>query len=185
VTRHAGEGAAPALDRAAMTAAQKTLRRQLHETIQKVGDDYGRRHSFNTAIAAVMELLNAVAKFDDASANDHALRQEAFEAMVLLLNPITPHASHALWQVLGHAETLLEDVPFPQADPAALVRDAVTLAVQVNGKLRGTIEIAVDAPREAIEAQALAEPNVQAFLSGLSVRKVIVVPGKIVNVVAG
>src|SRR5690606_786547 len=159
--------------------------RQLHETIQKVGDDYGRRHSFNTAIAAVMELLNAVAKFDDASGNGRALRQECLEAMVLLLNPITPHASHALWQALGHAEALLEDVPFPRADPAALVRDAVTLAVQVNGKLRGTIEIAVDAAREAIEAAALADPNVQAFLSGLQVRKVIVVPGKIVNVVAG
>src|SRR5690606_37949486 len=92
---------------------------------------------------------------------------------------------HALWQVLGHPETLLEDVPFPQPDPAALQREAVTLAVQVNGKLRGTIEVAVDATREAIEAQALAEPNVQAFLKGLSVRKVIVVPGKIVNVVAG
>ena len=132
-----------------------------------------------------MELLNAVAKFDDASGNGRALRQEALEAMVLLLNPITPHASHALWQALGHAETLLEDLPFPQADPAALARDAVTLAVQVNGKLRGTIEVPVDATREATQALALAEPNVQAFLSGLAVRKVIVVPGKIVNVVAG
>ena len=192
VQRHVEGGEAGGFDAAAATPAQKTLRRQLHETIQKVGDDYGRRHSFNTAIAAVMELLNAVAKFDPsagsgqaASANGRALRQECLEAMVLLLNPITPHASHALWQALGHPETLLEDLPFPQADPAALRRDAVTLAVQVNGKLRGTIEVAVDASREAIEAIALAEPNVQAFLSGLAVRKVIVVPGKIVNVVAG
>ena len=185
VQRPAGDGPGGAFDAAAATPAQKTLRRQLHETIQKVGDDYGRRHAFNTAIAAVMELLNAVAKFDDASANGRALRQECLEAMVLLLNPITPHASHALWQALGHPETLLEDVPFPQPDPAALVRDAVTLAVQVNGKLRGTIEVAVDAAREAIEAAALADPNVQAFLQGLAVRKVIVVPGKIVNVVAG
>ncbi|TWT17580.1 leucine--tRNA ligase [Luteimonas marina] len=185
VQRHVEGGAAGGFDAAAATPAQKTLRRQLHEAIQKIGDDYGRRHSFNTAIAAVMELLNAVAKFDGASANGRALRQECLEAMVLLLNPITPHASHALWQALGHPETLLEDLPFPQADPAALQRDAVTLAVQVNGKLRGTIEVAVDASREAIEAIALAEPNVQAFLSGLAVRKVIVVPGKIVNVVAG
>jgi leucyl-tRNA synthetase len=185
VQRHAEGGrAAAAFDAATATPAQKALRRQLHETIQKVGDDYGRRHSFNTAIASVMELLNALAKSDDASANGSALRQEAFEAIVLLLNPITPHASHALWQVLGHPETLLEDQPFPQADAAALVRDAVTLAVQVNGKLRGTIEVAVDLPREAIEAAALAEPTVQSFLSGLAVRKVIVVPGKIVNVVA-
>ncbi|TDK26116.1 leucine--tRNA ligase [Luteimonas aestuarii] len=186
VQKHVESGSVVgAFDPASATAAQKALRRQLHETIQKVGDDYGRRHSFNTAIASVMELLNALAKSDDASANGVALRQEAFSAIVLLLNPITPHASHALWQVLGHAETLLEDVPFPQADTDALVRDAVTLAVQVNGKLRGTIEVAVDLPREAIEAAALAEPNVQAFLAGLSVRKVIVVPGKIVNVVAG
>ena len=185
VHRHAQGGPAGRFDPASATPAQKALRRQLHETIQKVGDDYGRRHAFNTAIAAVMELLNAVARFDDASDNGHALRQEALESMVLLLNPITPHACHALWQVLGHPETLLEDVPFPQPDPAALQREAVTLAVQVNGKLRGTIEVAVDATREAIEAQALAEPNVQAFLKGLSVRKVIVVPGKIVNVVAG
>ena len=106
------------------------------------------------------------------------------EAAVLLLNPITPHSSHALWQLLGHAEALLEDVPFPRADPAALVRDAVTLAVQVNGKLRGTIEVAADAPRDLVEALAKAEPNAAKFLEGLTVRKVIVVPGKIVNIVA-
>ena len=184
VHRHAAGGPAGAFDATAATPAQKALRRQLHETIQKVGDDYGRRHSFNTAIAAVMELLNAVAKFDDASDNGRALRQEAFEAMVLMLNPITPHICHALWQVLGHPETLLEDVPFPQPDPAALQREAVTLAVQVNGKLRGTIEVAVDASREAIEAQVLAAPQVQPYLSGATVRKVIVVPGRVVNIVA-
>ena len=183
VERHMAGGAAPALDVASLTAGQKTLRRQLHETIQKVGDDYGRRHSFNTAIAALMELLNHVSKSDDASPNGRALRQEALEAIVLLLNPITPHASHALRQRLGHAETLLEDVPFPRPDAAALERDAVTLAVQVNGKLRGTIEAAVDASREALEAMALAEPHVAVLLQGKTVRKVIVVPGKIVNIV--
>jgi leucyl-tRNA synthetase len=90
-----------------------------------------------------------------------------------------------LWQALGHAETLIEDQPFPKADPAALVRDALTLAVQVNGKLRGTVDVAVDAAREAVEQLALAEPAVQRALEGLTVRKVIVVPGKIVNIVAG
>ncbi|MDG2524450.1 leucine--tRNA ligase [Stenotrophomonas sp. HITSZ_GD] len=184
VEKHAEGGSAPALDAAALGANQKAMRRKTHETIGKVGDDYGRRHSFNTAIAAVMELSNAVHKFDDDSAQGRAVRQEALEAMVLLLNPITPHASHALWQVLGHGETLLEDVRFPQADPAALVRDAVTLAVQVNGKLRGTIEVAADAPREQVEALAQAEPNAAKFLEGLTVRKVIIVPGKIVNIVA-
>jgi leucyl-tRNA synthetase len=185
VHKHVAEGPAPKLDAAALDGAQRTLRRQLHECIQKVGDDYGRRHTFNTAIAAVMELLNAIAKFDDASAQGRALRQECFEAVTLLLNPITPHTSHALWQALGHAETTIEDLPFPEADPAALVRDAVTLAVQVNGKLRGTIDVSVNASKETVEALALAEPNVQKFMEGMSVRKVIVVPGKIVNIVVG
>ncbi|MDQ3206769.1 MAG: leucine--tRNA ligase [Pseudomonadota bacterium] len=169
---------------ATLSAQQKTLRRHLHETIQKVGDDYGRRHSFNTAIAALMELLNHVSKFDDMSDAGRAVRHEALQAMVLLLNPVTPHVSHALWQALGHAETLLEDVPFPQADPAALARDAVTLAVQVNGKLRGTIEVPVNLDNAQVERLALAEPHVARFLQDMTVRKVIVVPGKIVNIVA-
>ena len=184
VTGHAAQPDHPVVDPAALNSVQKTMRRQLHETIQKVGDDYGRRHSFNTAIAALMELLNHVTRFNDMSDQGRAVRHEALEAMVLLLNPVTPHTSHALWQVLGHPETLLEDVPFPAADPAALARDAVTMAVQVNGKLRGTIEVAVDADKAAVEKMALAEPHVSRFLEGLQVRKVIVVPGKIVNIVA-
>jgi len=190
VTTHASQPDHPDVDAllksgSQLNAAQKTLRRQLHEAIQKIGDDYGRRYSFNTAIAALMELLNHVSKFDDMSEQGRAVRHETLQTMVLLLNPVTPHISHHLWQVLGNAETLLEDVPFPQADPAALARDAVTLAVQVNGKLRGTIEVAVQMPREEIEAAALAEPNVAKFMDGMSVKKVIVVPGKIVNIVAG
>jgi leucyl-tRNA synthetase len=185
VQKHAADGPAPAVDPATLSAGQKALRRKTHETIDKVGNDYGKRHSFNTAIAAVMELSNAVSKFDDASDSGRAVRQEALEAAVLLLNPITPHASHALWQALGHPETLLEDVAFPQVDPAALVRDSVTLAVQVNGKLRGTIEVAADAAREHIEGLARAEPNTAKFLEGATIRKVIIVPGKIVNIVAG
>ncbi|MEO5628288.1 MAG: class I tRNA ligase family protein, partial [Thermomonas sp.] len=182
---HAAQPDHPQVDVQALDTVQKTLRRHVHEAIQKVGDDYDRRHSFNTAIAALMELLNHLGKFTGMGDQDRAVRHEAFEAIVLLLNPITPHVSHALWQVLGHAETLLEDVPFPQADAAALVRDAVTMAVQVNGKLRATIEMAVDASREMAEVAALAEPAVARLLEGLTVRKVIVVPGKIVNIVAG
>jgi leucyl-tRNA synthetase len=182
---HVSQPDHPKVYASALDAAQKTLRRHVHEAIAKVGDDYGRRYSFNTAIAALMELLNHMSKFADMSEQGRAVRHEAFEAIVLLLNPITPHFSHAAWQALGHPETLLEDVPFPQADPAALVRDAVTLAVQVNGKLRAQIEMPVDAPREAIEAAAMAEPRVIEFLQGLQVRKVIVVPGRIVNIVAG
>ena len=185
VHKHAEAGAAPALDVAALDDQQKAIRRKTHETIGKVGDDYGRRHAFNTAIAAVMELLNVLGKADDASAQGRAVRQEALQAAVLLLNPITPHACHAMWQVLGHGETLLEDQPFPQADATALVKDALTLAVQVNGKLRGTIDVAADASREQIEAAAKEEPNAAKFLEGLGIRKVIIVPGKIVNIVAG
>jgi leucyl-tRNA synthetase len=183
VHAHVAQPDHPEVDAGALDPAQKTLRRHIHEAIQKVGDDYGRRHSFNTAIAALMELLNHVGKFDDMSDMGRAVRHEAFEAIVLLLNPITPHISHALWQALGHAETLLEDVPFPNADPAALVRDALTLAVQVNGKLRGTIEVVPDAAREVVEAAALADPHVAAFVAGKEIRKVVVVPGKIVNIV--
>jgi leucyl-tRNA synthetase len=184
VHKHVDGGPAPMLDAAALSPDAKALRRQLHEVIQKVGDDYGRRHTFNTAIAAVMELLNALAKFNEAGDTARALRHEAFEAIALLLNPITPHTSHALWQLLGHSETTLEDVAFPKADPAALVRDSVTLAVQVNGKLRATLDVAVDAAREDIERLARAEPQVAKYLDGHAVKKVIVVPGKIVNIVA-
>ena len=184
VTTHAAQPDHPQVDAAQLNAAQKTMRRHLHEAIQKVGDDYGRRYSFNTAIAALMELLNHVSKFDDVSEQGRAVRHETLQAMVLLLNPVTPHVSHHLWQVLGNAEALIEDIPFPQADPAALTRDAVTLAVQVNGKLRATIEVGVQTPREDIEAAALAEPNVVKFMEGMTVKKLIVVPGKIVNIVA-
>ncbi|WP_046971411.1 leucine--tRNA ligase [Dyella japonica] len=185
VTTHAANPDHPVVDPSALDAGQKTLRRQVHETIQKVSDDFGRRHSFNTAIAALMELLNALNKFNDQSDQGRAVRHEALEAMVLLLNPVVPHVSHALWQVLGHPASVLEDQSWPQVDGAALVRDSLTLAVQVNGKLRGTIEVAANASKEEAEALARAHPQVAAFLEGQTVRKVIVVPGKIVNIVAG
>jgi leucyl-tRNA synthetase len=185
VLTHVSQPDHPEVDASQLNAAQKTLRRQLHETIQKVGDDYGRRHSFNTAIAALMELLNHVSKFGDMSDQGRAVRHEALQAMVLLLNPVTPHVSHALWQALGHQEALLEDVPFPIADPAALTRDSITLAVQVNGKLRATIDVPVNVAKEEAERLALAEPGVVQFVAGQTVKKVIVVPGKIVNIVVG
>jgi leucyl-tRNA synthetase len=185
VQKHVADGKTGQLDAQHLTAEQKNIRRQLHETIQKVGDDYGRRYTFNTAIASVMECLNALSKFDDASSNGRALKQEAYEAIALLLNPITPHTSHALWQALGHAETTLEDIPFPQADNDALTRDSVKLAVQVNGKLRATIEVAVNTSKEIIEQLAKAEPNVEKHMEGQTVKRIIIVPGKIVNIVVG
>jgi leucyl-tRNA synthetase len=183
VVTHAANPDHPVVDAASLNAAQKTLRRQVHETIQKVSDDIGRRYAFNTAIAALMELLNAVGKFDDQSDQGRAVRHEALEAMVLLLNPVTPHIAHTLWQVLGHGETLIEDQPWPKGDAAARVKEAITLAVQVNGKLRGTIEVAVATANAEIERLALAEPKVVEFMGGQTPKKIIVVPGKIVNIV--
>ncbi|MCW5566833.1 MAG: leucine--tRNA ligase, partial [Dokdonella sp.] len=180
---HVAQPDHPEVDTTALTPDQKALRRQIHETIAKVTDDFGRRQSFNTAIAALMELLNAVARFADMSDNGRAVRHEAFETIVLLLNPITPHTCHALWKALGHAESLVDAQAWPKADPAALVRDAVTLAVQVNGKLRGTIELAVSAGREEAEQAALSEASVRPHVEGRTIRKVVVVPGKIVNIV--
>jgi leucyl-tRNA synthetase len=185
VTAHAAHPDHPVVEPDALDAAQKAMRRQVHETIQKVSDDFGRRHAFNTAIAALMELLNALNKFTDQSEQGRAVRHEALESMVLLLNPVVPHISHALWQVLGHPQTVLEDQPWPKADPAAMVRDTLTLAVQINGKLRATIALPAGASKEEAEAMARAQPQVAHFLEGLAVRKVIVVPGKIVNIVAG
>ena len=185
VITHVGQPDHPEVDPSQLDAGQKALRRQLHETIQKVSDDFGRRHAFNTAIAALMELLNALGKFTDQSDQGRAVRHEALETMVLLLNPVVPHVSHALWQALGHPQAVLDDQPWPKVDPAALVRESLTLAVQVNGKLRGTVEVAANASKEEAEALARAHPNVAAFLEGQTVRKVIVVPGKIVNIVAG
>jgi leucyl-tRNA synthetase len=183
VHSHVERGPCVALDTAALNAEQKAIRRKLHETIQKVGNDIGQRRTFNTAIAAVMELMNALTRFEDHSDQGRALMHEAWCAISLLLNPITPHTAHGLWQALGHGETLIEDVGYPVADPEALVRDSLKLAVQVSGKLRGTIEVSAAASEEEIRQQALIEPSVAKFLEGQTVRKIIVVPGKIVNVV--
>ena len=147
-------------------------------------DDYDRRYSFNTAIASIMELSNAVNKFDDQSAQGRAVCQEALETLILLLNPITPHICHALWQDLGHPETLLDDLPFPQVDPQAVERAQITLAVQINGKLRATLSVSPQASHDVIRAMACSQASVVKFLADKTIRKVIVVPGKIVNIVA-
>ncbi|MCB1637004.1 MAG: class I tRNA ligase family protein, partial [Xanthomonadales bacterium] len=183
VSEHVAAGPAPALDAAALTGDARALRSQLHQTIAKVGRDYAERFAFNTAIAAVMELINAISRFSDRSDAGRAVLQECWASIALLLNPITPHASHALWQALGHGESLIDDQPFPQADPAALVRDVVTIVVQVNGKLRSKLEMPPGSPREVVEAAALADEAVQRNLEGHAPKKVIVVPDKLVNVV--
>jgi leucyl-tRNA synthetase len=183
VVEHVATGPAPALDRAALDGAQRDLRRQIHETIAKVSDDIGRRYTFNTAVAAVMELLNAVTRAPGTSPQDRALKQEAYETLTLLLTPVVPHMAEALWKGLGK-KTSVMGAGWPAVDPAALKRDTLELVVQVNGKLRGHIRVAVDAARDAIEQAALAEPSVRPFVQGKDVKKIVVVPGKLVNVVA-
>jgi leucyl-tRNA synthetase len=182
VHAHIAQRNHPEVDPAALNAAQKALRRQTHETITKVSDDFGRRYSFNTAIASCMELLNALGKFEDTSDQGRAVRHEAFEAIVLLLNPITPHICHTLWQDLGHTDPIIARA-WPQADAKALVKDVVTLAVQVNGKLRGQIDVAIGAPKEQIESAALAHADVAKFVGAAVPKKIIIVPNKIVNIV--
>ncbi|MEE9492085.1 MAG: leucine--tRNA ligase [Gammaproteobacteria bacterium] len=182
VHTHVQQGRPKALDISALNDAQKALRLKLHETLQKVSDAIGRRFTFNTAIAANMELLNELGKFSDASEQGLALMQEALESVTLMLSPIVPHITQELWNALGHDE-LIVDYAWPQVDESALVRDSIELTVQVNGKLRGHISVAADASKDVVEAAALAESNVQRFIEGKEIRKVIVVPGRLVNLV--
>jgi leucyl-tRNA synthetase len=167
-----------------LTPEQKTLRRQIHQTIAKVNDDIGRRYTFNTAIAAVMELTNALARNDDCSDQGRALQQEGLETTVLLLAPIVPHISETIWRALGH-DSLVSVAPWPQADPAALQRDEIELTTQVNGKKRGTIQVSVNASEDEQRTAALNDPNVQRFIAGQTVRKCIIVPGRLINIVVG
>jgi leucyl-tRNA synthetase len=182
VVEHAAAGAVAAADWTTLDDAQKELRRKTHQTIAKISDDIGRRNSFNTAVAAAMELLNSINKFADDSDTGRAVQREALESIVLMLSPIVPHICHALWLELGH-ETPLVDRPWPDVDESALEADRIEMVVQVNGKLRARLSVSADADNESIEAQALADENVQRFVDGKAVRKVIIVPGRLVNVV--
>ena len=182
VFSHVSGGPAPLLDADALNDRQKAFRRKVHETVRKVGDDVGRRYTFNTAIAANMELLNEVGKFKEDSRSGQAVLQEALELVVLMLSPIVPHISHTLWQALGHADSVA-DRSWPQADGGALVKDSVELVVQVNGKVRGRISVAADASDEFVIDAAMAEPNVKRFMQGKTLGKAIVVAGRLVNLV--
>ncbi len=179
---HAAQPRAALPTPGALTENQRRLRNATHQAIAKVSDDIGRRRTFNTAIAAIMELLNALGRFEAASPADRAVLHEGLEAAVLMLSPIVPHICHRLWHVLGH-ERAIVDEPWPIADQAALSVDVIEVVVQVNGKLRSRVQVPADADRTAIEAAALEDEVVQRFTAGKAVRKVIVVPGKLVNVV--
>lgn len=171
----------PALH-AALSAELKALRMQLHQTIAKVTDDLERRHTFNTAIAAVMELMNGLAKCQDTDPVSRNLMQEALESIVVLLSPIVPHICHALWHELKPG-TGLSSQPWPKADDTAMVQDEIKLMVQVNGKLRSQINVAKDAAKEAVEQAALDDVHVRKFIEGQAIKKIIVVPGKLINIV--
>ena len=182
VHQHVSQGPATALDRQALTTEQRDLRRQVHETLRKVSHDIGTRRTFNTAIAAVMELMNSLARFDDRTPQGRAVMQEALEIVVLALQPVVPHACHALWRELGH-ERAVVDERWPEVDSAALARDSIEVVVQVNGKLRGRVTVPADADEAQVREAALADANVQKFMEGKPVRKFVYVPGKLANVV--
>ena len=161
--------------------AAADLRRKTHQTIKKVTEDIDGRFHFNTAFAAIMELVNAIYAFKP-SGQDAPVLREALETVVRLLAPFIPHLSEELWEVLGHGEGV-EAPGWPQWDENALKTTEITLVVQVNGKVRGKVSVATEADNQTIEAAALADDNVQRFIDGKQVRKVICVPGRLVNIV--
>jgi len=183
VLTHVDAGALPGARAAAVEGEGQDLRRRLHETIGKVSDDYGRRYTFNTAIAAIMEFCNHLSRYTGDEPDDRALRQEAWETVVRLIAPVTPHIAEVLWHRLGREGSIFA-AGWPEVDEAALARRSIELVVQVNGKVRGRIEMPPGSDRERVEQAALANDNVARFVGGKTVRKVIVVPEKLVNIVA-
>ncbi|MGM7757976.1 leucine--tRNA ligase [Yersinia enterocolitica] len=181
---HTAKGATAPLDVANLTEEQKSLRRDLHKTIAKVTDDVGRRQTFNTAIAAVMELMNKLGRAPQETEQDRALLQEALLAVVRMLYPFTPHVCFSLWQALG-GEGDIDTAPWPIADEQAMVEDSKLVVVQVNGKVRGRITVPADATEQQVRERAGQEHLVAKYLDGVTVRKVIYIPGKLLNLVVG
>lgn len=186
VTEHLDGGGTARLDVQALNADEKKLRFKLHQTIASVEDDFGRRHTFNTAIAKIRELLNMLDKMLpdlEQSEPGRALIRDVLEHVLLMLSPVVPHISHALWKAMGH-DAAIVDMPWPEVDETALVADSVQYVIQVNGKLRDKIEVDVDADKDSVEKLALDTAGVKRHIEGKTIRKVIVVPGKLVNIVA-
>jgi leucyl-tRNA synthetase len=182
---HVAHGTIAAYTTGDLNAELKTLRRQLHLTIEKVADDFGRRHSFNTAISSVMELMNALAKVEGVDDTSRQVRQEVLQNAALLLSPIVPHICQALWAELCPNSHIL-DAGWPVADLSATVQDSIEYVIQVNGKLRGSINVSKSESKDNLEKLALEQPCVQKYIEeNMSVRKVIVVPNKLINVVVG
>jgi len=167
------------------TTEVKDLRSKTHETLNKVKDDYSRRHAFNTAIAALMELTNAIPKNfinADASASERSSAQEAIEAILICLSPITPHITHALWKKLGHKDAII-DVIWPETDRELLQKRSVEIAIQINGKLRGKVEVEPGLDQSAIEQLAKEESNVKKYIENKEIRKVVYIDNKLLNLV--
>jgi leucyl-tRNA synthetase len=182
VHEHVALGPSPPLQRSALSEPARALRRTAHQTLAKVSSDLGRRRTFNTAIASVMELLNATGHFVEVGDAARAVRHEALEIAVLALSPIVPHIAHALWHGLGHDRAIIDE-PWPQPDVHALEQSMVELVVQVNGKLRGRLQLPAGAQQQLALEAALAEPTVQRFVAGREIRKVVHVPDKLLNLV--
>ena len=174
--------ATTALNANALSAEQKALRREVHKTIAKVSDDIGRRQTFNTAIAAVMELMNKLTKAPLENEQDRAVMAEALSAVVRMLYPITPHICFELWQALGN-ENGIDTAEWVKVDESAMIEDEKLIVVQVNGKVRGKVTVAVEADEESVKSVAFADENVKKFTDGQQIVKVIYVPGKLLNVV--
>ncbi len=180
------KGSVSQLDITSLDKEAKNLRRKLHQTIRSVSDDIGRRHTFNTAIAKVRELFNMMEKMSatlEGSEQGLALKQDVLEHILLMLSPIVPHISHQLWHNLGHKQAIVDEL-WPVVDESALVKDSVQYIVQVNGKLRDKLEVAADTDKQRIEQYALETAGAVRNIEGKTVRKIIVVPGKLVNIVA-
>jgi len=183
-TEHITAGPVEALNADALNTEQKTIRRHVHDTIAKVSDDIGRRQTFNTAIAAVMELSNHLGRFEDRSAQGRAVLDEAWRAVIRLMAPITPHICETLWEMLGEKDSVVA-APWPQADESARVRDMITLVVQVNGKLRARVELPPGCDRDDAMAAASADDNISRHTGGKSIRKVIYIQDRLLNIVVG
>ncbi|MDZ7790235.1 MAG: leucine--tRNA ligase [Xanthomonadales bacterium] len=184
VEAHVKRGALPGRRPDALEGPARELRTRLHETIAKVGDDMGRRQTFNTAIAAIMEFCNELQRFEPGDESGRLLMQEAWESVVRLIAPVTPHIAEALWRDLGREESVFE-AGWPAVDTSALERAAVTVVVQVNGKVRARVEVAPGSDQDTVRAAAMADDNVARHVHDKTVRKVILVPDKLLNIVVG
>ncbi|MFC3022601.1 leucine--tRNA ligase [Vibrio zhugei] len=182
VHEHTQHGQASVVDKSALSNDQKALRRDVHKTIAKVSDDIDRRQTFNTAIAAIMELMNKLTKAPQADEQDRAIMDEALKAIVRMLAPITPHICFEMWEALGESD--IDHATWPTFDEDALVEDEKLIILQVNGKLRSKMTIAADATKEQVEELGLSDENVNKFIEGKTIRKIIYVPGKLLNIVA-